>query len=68
MISKIILDANKVNLAMANECINPYELCKKINMHYSSFQRITKEMPIKPATAGKVAKALNLKVEDLLKD
>ena len=68
MISKLVLDPDKVNLAMANECMNPYDLCKKMDIHYSSFQRVTKGQSIKPATAGKFAKALNVKVEDLLKD
>ena len=68
MISKLILDPDKVNLAMANECMNPYDLCKKVGIHYSSYQRITKGESIKPGTAGKVAKALNVKVQDLLKD
>lgn len=68
MSSKLVLDPMKVSLAMANECINPYELCEKMNIHYSSYLRITKGQSVKPATAGKVAKALNVKVQDLLKD
>lgn len=68
MISKLTLDSRKVSVAMANACMNPYDLCEKMNIHYSSYQRITKGQPIKPATAGKVAKALNVKVEDLIKD
>lgn len=68
MTSKLILDPNKVNIAMANECLNPYDLCERIGIHYSSYQRITKGLSIKPATAGKVAKALNVSVQDLLQD
>ena len=68
MISKLVLDPNKVNIAMANECMNPYDLCQKMSIHYSSYQRITKGQSIKPATAGKIAKALNVKVQDLLED
>ena len=58
----------KVSLAMANKYTTPYELCEKMNIHYSSYYRITKGQSVKPATAGKVAKALNVKVQDLLKD
>ena len=68
MNSKLILDPIKLNIAMANECVNPYDFCEKVGIHYSSYQRIMKGQKVKTATAGKFAKALNVKVEDLLKD
>lgn len=66
MTSKLILNSHKLNIAMANECLNPYALCEKVGISYSTFQRIAKEEPIKTATVGKVAKGLNCKVEDLI--
>lgn len=66
MTSKLILDAKKINLAMANACLDPYEFCKQANIHYSSYLRVSKGESVKPATAGKIAKALDVKVEDLM--
>jgi DNA-binding Xre family transcriptional regulator len=64
---KMILNKQKVEIAMANECMNPYDLCKKAEMTYQTYQRIvSKQGNCKPATIGKIAKALNVKVEDLV--
>lgn len=66
MTSKLKLDATKLNIAMANACLNPYDLCEKAEINYSSFKRILNGIGIKPKTVGKIAKALNCKVEDLI--
>ena len=68
MISKLVLSGSKVKLAMANACLDPFELCEKAEIHYTSFLRVTKGQAIKPATAGKIAKTLGKSVEDLLED
>lgn len=66
MTNVIQLDSKKVNMLMANCCVSPHELSKRANIHYNSYLRITKGYPVKPLTAGKIARALNCKVEDLL--
>lgn len=68
MDNRLILNKDKLNVALANKCLNPYEFCKFANIGYSTYKRMAVEQPIKPKTAGKVAKALGCKVEDLLDD
>lgn len=68
MLSKIRLSTDKLILAMAEECLNPYDLCEKADIQYATYKRATQTGLIKPATAGKIAKALNVKVQDLLED
>lgn len=68
MANMIQLNAGKINLLMANDCLGPYEFCEKASIHYNSYLRITKGYPVKTITAGKIAKALNVRVEDLLED
>lgn len=60
------VDKQKLELAMANTCMNAYDLCKAIEIQYQTYRRISNGGNCKPATAGKIAKALNVKVEDLL--
>lgn len=61
------LDKNKLDLAMANACLNSYELCDKGGIGRPTFAQIKngKGNP-KPATVGKLARALNVKVEDII--
>ncbi|MCD7894582.1 MAG: helix-turn-helix transcriptional regulator [Erysipelotrichaceae bacterium] len=66
MTTSIIVNPNKLNMAMANACLNAYEVCEKANVSYSSFQSMTRNKSVKPKTVGKIAKALNCKVEDLI--
>lgn len=68
MDNRLVLDKNKLNIAIANKCLNPYEFCQLANIGYSTYKRMATEQPIKTKTVGKVAKALNVKVQDLLKD
>lgn len=61
------LNKSKVELAMANACMNPYDLCKGAKITYQTYQRIvSKESTCKPATIGKIAKALKVRVEELI--
>lgn len=60
------INKQKLQLAMANECINPYDLCEKISIQYQTYRRISAGHNCKPATAGKIAKALNVPVEQLI--
>ena len=63
------VDKDKLLLLMSNACMNPYDLCKKANVSCSVYYKMVKGLSnSKPATIGKMAKALNVKVEDLLED
>ena len=64
----MIANKRKLEIAMANACMNPYDLCKVAEIRYQTYQRITSEKDAKPATIGKIAKALNVSVENLIED
>lgn len=64
----MIANKRKLEIAMANACMNPYDLCKVAEIRYQTYQRITSGKDAKPATVGKIAKALNVPVENLIKD
>ena len=64
----MIANKRKLEIAMANACMNPYDLCKVAEICYQTYQRITSGKDAKPATVGKIAKALNVPVENLIED
>lgn len=57
---------NKLEIAMANKCMNPFDLCKSVNIQYQTYRRLALGNECKPATVGKIAKVLEVKVEDLV--
>lgn len=64
----IVLNANAILLAMAENGLTIGEFCKKADIFAGTYRRIMKGEEVKPKTASKVAKALDLKVKDLLQD
>ena len=60
------LDAQKIKVAMANEIIGPMELIKKVGISYGTFKRIIAGEEVRCSTAGKIAKTLNISVEELI--
>ena len=64
----MIANKRKLEIALANACMNPYDLCKVAEIRYQTYQRITSGKDAKPATVGKIAKALNVPVENLIED
>jgi len=61
------LNKDKLHLAMANACLTIGELAEQSKVSRVALTRFStgKGNP-KPATIGKIAKALNVKVEDLI--
>ncbi len=61
------IDNNKFEIAMANACFTAENLAKQTGIAQVTIARIKKgtQQP-RPATVGKIAKALNCKVEDLI--
>ncbi len=61
------LNLNKLFLAMANSCMTVSDLAIKSNVSRGSITKFTtgKSDP-RPATLGKMAKALNVRAEDLI--
>ena len=64
----MIANKRKLEIAMANACMNPYDLCKVAEIRYQTYQRITSGKDAKPATVGKISNALNVPVENLIED
>jgi len=63
------LNTNKLHLAMANACLTMSELAEQSKVSRVALTRLSKGTSNpKPATIGKIAKALNVKVEDLIEN
>lgn len=58
----------KIELAMAEACMNPYDLCRETNIPYQTYRRIVNGGNPKPATIGKIARALNVSVQDIIEN
>ncbi len=64
----MIVSKKKLEVAMATACMNTQALCKEAGMKYQQFYRVSNGSNCKPATIGKIAKALNVPVENLIED
>lgn len=60
------INNSKLQIALATACMNPYDLCKEVNIQYQTYRRISSGFNCKPATIGKIAKALKIPVEQLI--
>lgn len=60
------ISKEKLEIQMANACMNAYDVCAKVNLKYPTFSKARRGEEVKPATAGKIAKALEVPVEELL--
>lgn len=56
----------KLQIAMANMCIDPIALANKAGLTYPTIKRATQREGTRPSTIGKIAKALEVSVEDLI--
>ena len=57
---------DKVQLRMAEKCMNPYDLCSKAGISYTTYLKIMKKGGCKIATLGKLAQALECGVLDII--
>ena len=59
---------NKTNLdlAMLRACMNPKEISDKAGISYPAFARARNQEDVKPATIGRIAKALNIDPADII--
>lgn len=62
----MVVNNSKLQIALATACMNPYDLCKAVSIQYQTYRRISSGHNCKPATVGKIAKALNVPVEKLI--
>lgn len=66
VMTSLKISQNKVQLLMAGECMNPYDLCSSAGISYASYRRIMREGGCKIATLGKITKALECKVTEII--
>ena len=60
------LNKTKLEIAQAKKRINPYDLCEAAGIRYNTYRRIVKGGDCKPTTAGNIAAALGVDVEELI--
>lgn len=61
-------DRNKIYMAMARACLTSGELAKKAEMASSSISNVIAGRSVRPATLGRVAKALGVSVSEILEE
>ena len=63
------IDARKLEILQARECLNNKELEKRAKIGHPTLARVKQGIRnVQPATVGKLAKALNCDVTELLED
>lgn len=61
-------DRKKLELAMARACMNTEDLCTKTAMPRPTLNNIIVGKSVRPGTIGRVAKALQIDVTEILAD
>lgn len=60
------ISPDEVHKRMAEKCMNPYDLCSAAGISYATYRRIIKTGGCKIATLGKIAKALECNVTEII--
>lgn len=60
------IDQSKLKLAMCRACMNSKDVADAAQIPRATFNNAITGKSIRPATMGKIARALNVDVEDLL--
>lgn len=61
-------DTVKLRLAMARACMNPQDLAKAAEMPPQTVNGVLRGRSIRPATIGKIARALGVDVAEIIKE
>lgn len=61
-------DKSKLTLAMARACLNPQELAKVAEMPPQTLNGVIRGRSVRPATLGKVARALGVDPVEIIKE
>lgn len=59
---------NKLRLAMARACMNPQDLAKAAEMPAQTINGVLRGRGVRPATLGRIAKALGVDVTEILEE
>lgn len=60
------ISQDKVQLIMARNKMNPYDLCSAAGISYASYRRIMKDGGCKIATLGRISEALRCDVTEII--
>lgn len=60
-------DVQNLRLAMARACMNPQDLAKAAEMPPQTVNGVLRCRSVRPATIGRIAKALSVDVTEILK-
>lgn len=61
-------DKRRLEIAMARACFNTYDLAKLADMPLPTVNNVISGRSVKPATLGKLAKALKVDVIELIEE
>ena len=56
----------KLEIAMATACVNPYDLCRAVEIQYATYQRITSCKNDNHASIVKIAQLLKVPVVQII--
>lgn len=59
-------DKIKLQIAMASACMNPQDLAKAANMPPQTVNGVIRGRAVRPATLGRIARALNVTPQEIL--
>lgn len=62
------VNSTKLRLAMARKCMNTADLSEKAEMPIQTINGVLRGRSIRPATLGRIAKALGVDPSELLKE
>lgn len=62
----MVVNKKKLDIAMANNCMTSGQLQNKSGLPRGTFINVITGKNVKPATAGKIARALDVPVENLI--
>lgn len=66
VMTNLKVSQDKVQIAMAREKMNPYDLCSASGISYAAYRQIMKKGSCKIATLGKLAAALKVDVTEII--
>lgn len=64
----MVADKHKLQLAMARACMNTQDLAKAAHMPPQTINGVLRERSARPGTIGRIAKALGVDVEKIVKE
>ena len=68
VVNAVKVNRKKFELALARACLTPDELAKLANMPRPTLNNVVTGRSVRPATLGRVARALGVDVEEIMEE